>query len=74
MFFIRRYYRSRAIIYNTCYKTLCLAVTLSTEDNEELLKQLESDLKRTINLNKHQSKIRELAQHRYLDVLYDPNF
>ena len=31
-------------------------VTLSTKDNVKLLTQLESGLKRTINLNEHQSK------------------
>ena len=32
-------------------------VTLSTQDNVKLLKQLESGFKRTINWNKYQSKI-----------------
>ena len=31
-------------------------VTLPTQDNEKLLKQLESGFKRTVNWNKHQSK------------------
>ena len=43
-------------------------VTLSTEDNMKLLKQLESAFKRTINWNKYQ------AQNRYLDYLIDPSF
>ena len=34
-------------------------VTLSTEDNTKLLKQLESGFKRSINWNKYQPKIRE---------------
>ena len=34
-----------------------LVVTLSTQDNAKLLKQLKSDFKRTTNWNKYQSKI-----------------
>ena len=34
-------------------------VTLSTQDNVKLLKQLEPDFKRTINWNKYQCKITE---------------
>ena len=49
-------------------------VTLSTQDHVKLLKQLESDFKRTINWNKYQSKITEQAQNRYLDFLIDPSF
>ena len=37
-------------------------VTLSTEDNVELLKQLECDFKRTINWNKYHSKLTEQAK------------
>ena len=37
---------------------LCVpAVTLSTQDNAKLLQQLKSDLKRTVNWNRHQSKV-----------------
>ena len=36
--------------------------TLSTEDNIELLKQLESDFKRTIDRNKYQSKVTKQAK------------
>ena len=32
-------------------------VTLSTQDNTELLQQSKSEFKRTINWNKHQSKV-----------------
>ena len=49
-------------------------VTLSTQDNEKLLKQLKLGFKRTINRNKYQWKIKEEAQNRYLDFLIDPNF
>ena len=34
-----------------------LVVTLSTQDNAKLLKQLKSDFKRTTNCKKYQSKI-----------------
>ena len=50
------------------------AVTLSTQDNEKLLKQLESGFKRTINWNKRQSKKTNRAQKRYLGFLIDPSF
>ena len=49
-------------------------VTLSTEDNVRLLKQLESGFKRTINWNKYQSKKTSQAQNRYLDFSIDPSF
>ena len=42
-------------------------VTLSTQDNIKLLKQLELGFKRTISSNKYQSKITEHAQNRYLE-------
>ena len=47
-------------------------VTLSTQDNAKLLRQLNSDFKRTINWNKYQSKaIIAIMQNRnqYLDCL-----
>ena len=49
-------------------------VTLSTQDNVKLLKQLESDFKRTINRNKYQSKTTNQAQDRYLYFLIDASF
>ena len=49
-------------------------VTISIQDNIKLLKQLESDFKRTINWNKYQSKTVNQAQNRYLDTLIDPGF
>ena len=49
-------------------------VTLSTLDNVELLKQIGSDFKRTINLNKYQSKISKQVQNRCLYFSIDPNF
>ena len=49
-------------------------VTLSTQDNIKLLKQLESDFERIINWSKYQSKVTEQAQNRYLDYLVDPSF
>ena len=49
-------------------------VFLSTQDNVKLLKQLESDFKRTINWNKYQSKKTSQTQNRYLHFLIDPSF
>ena len=42
-------------------------VTLSTEDNIKLLKELECDFKRTINWKKYHSESTEQVQNRYLD-------
>ena len=47
-------------------------VTLSTQDNVKLLKQLESGFKRTNNCNKYQFEKANQAQNRYLDFLIDP--
>ena len=49
-------------------------VTLSTQDNAKLLKQLKSSFKRTINWNKYQSKATIQRQHQYLDYSVDSNF
>ena len=38
--------------WNSWYKTLCLVVVLSTQDNIKLLKQLEPGFKTTTNWNK----------------------
>ena len=49
-------------------------VTLSTQDNIKLLKQLELGFKRTINWKKYLPKTENQAQNRYLDFLIDPSF
>ena len=49
-------------------------VTLSTQENIKLLKQLESGFKRTNNWNKYLAKTTNQAQNRYLDYLIDPSF
>ena len=49
-------------------------VTLSTQDNAQLLEQLTSGFKRTINWKKYQSKVSKERQNQYLDFLIDPNF
>ena len=49
-------------------------ITLSTQDNVKLLKQLESGFKGTINWNKCLHKIKNESQNRYLDVLIDRSF
>ena len=49
-------------------------VTLTTQDNAELLQQLKSGFKRTNNWNKHQSKVTIHAPNPYLGYLIDPSF
>ena len=49
-------------------------VTLSTKDNEKLLQQLKSGLKKTISWNEHESIIKTFAQNRYLNYLINPSF
>ena len=49
-------------------------VTLSTQDNAELLQQIKSGFKRTINWNKYESSVKTFAQNRYLNYLIHPSF
>ena len=49
-------------------------VTLSTQENIKLLKQLESVFKIIINWNKYLTKATNQAWNRYLDYLNDPSF
>ena len=49
-------------------------VTLATQENLKLLKQLESGFRRTINWNKYLLKTTNQARNRYLDFLIDPRF
>ena len=55
-------------------KRYASVVTLSTEDNAELLEQLKSSFKRTINWNKYQSKKSIERPNQYLDYLINPSF
>ena len=64
--------KPRSTITDT--KLYVLVVTLSSQDNIKLLKQVESSFKRTINWNKYQSKTTGQARNKYLDSLIDPNF
>ena len=48
-------------------------MTLSTQDNTELLQQLKSRTKLTINWNKYQSKVTTKHRKQYLDYLTDPS-
>ena len=48
-------------------------VTLSTDDNTELLEQLKSCFKRTINWNKYESKKLIEIPNQNLDFLIDPS-
>ena len=49
-------------------------VTLWTQDNVKLLKQLESGFKGTVNWNKYQSKVTQQILNRNLDFLIDSSF
>ena len=49
-------------------------VTLSTQDNAELLEQLKSGFKKTINWNKYQAKTSTERVNQYFDYLIDPGF
>ena len=49
-------------------------VTLSTQDNVKLLKQLESGFKGTVNWKKYQSKVTQQILNRNLDFLIDSSF
>ena len=49
-------------------------VTLLTQDNIKLLKQLESGFKRTINWNKYLPNTTNQARNRYLHFLIHPSF
>ena len=55
-------------------KLYVLVVTLSTQENIKLLKQLESGFKRTINWNKYLAKTTSQAENKYLDFLIYPSF
>ena len=44
-------------------------VTLSTQENMKLLKQLQSSFKRTINWNKYRAKTTNQVQNRYLELV-----
>ena len=49
-------------------------VTLSTQDNVKLLKQIESGFEITMNWNKYQSKKINQTRNRYLDFSIEPSF
>ena len=49
-------------------------VTLSTQENRKLLKQLKSGFKRTINWNKYLAKTKNQSRNRHLDYLIVPSF
>ena len=55
-------------------KLFVLVVTLSTQDNANLLQQSKSGFKRTINWNKYQPDPKTYAQKIYLNHLVDPSF
>ena len=49
-------------------------VTLSTQDNAELLQQLKSGFKRTINWNKYESSAKTFTQNRFSNYLINQSF
>ena len=49
-------------------------VNLSAQDNVQLLQQLKSDFKRTINWSRYWSKLIIQRQNQYLDYLFDLSF
>ena len=49
-------------------------VTLLTQDNAKLLRQLKSGFKKTINWNKYESNVKTFVQNRYLNHLINPSF
>ena len=51
-----------------------LVVTLPTQDNKKLIKQLKSGFIKTIQWNQYQSKATTQTQNQYLDVLTDLRF
>ena len=55
-------------------KHYALVVTLSTQDNANLLQELKLGFKITSNWKKQQSKISTEAQNQYFDYLIDPSF
>ena len=59
--------KTKCAITNT--KLYVSVVTLSTEDNVTLLKQLESSFKRTGNRKKYQYKLKHLPQNSYFQGL-----
>ena len=60
--------------WKTLEMTYVPFVTLSTQHNVKLLKQLESGLTGTINQNKYSSKATNQARNKYLDILLNPSF
>ena len=61
--------------FTTTYTKLYVSVvTLSFQDNLELLQKLKLGFKRTINWNKYQSKVTVQEQNWYLDFLIDVSF
>ena len=58
--------------FTTTYTKLSFpVVTLSTQDNLNLLEQLKSGFKRTFNWNEYQSKVSIKAKNPYLNYLVD---
>ena len=49
-------------------------VTLSTQNNAKLLRQLKSGFKRTINWNRYLSEPKTYARNRHLNHLINPDF
>ena len=67
-------WQSRIKICNNWYKIYVSVVTLSAQDNVQLLLQLNADFERTIKWNKYQSELTLQTRKRYLNYLIDPSF
>ena len=63
-----------ATFSTTDIKLHVLVITLLTQDNKKLLKQLKSGFEKSINWNKYQSKISTVSPNGYLDYSVDPGF
>ena len=72
--YVSCWYCSKSITRIIATKTYVLVVTLSTQHNLKLLKQLELGFKGTINWNKYQSKKTNQAQSRYSNFLISASF
>ena len=72
---LRSYYFSGARKFEIIEKKLWdPVVTLSTQENAKLFRQLKSGFKRTITWNKYQLDQKKYAQNQYLNHLDDPIF
>ena len=65
---------TNAAFKTTDTKLYVPVVTLSTKDDNNFLKQLQSEFKRTIKWNKYRSKVTNQTKTNHLNYLIDPTF